>query len=86
LKKKGWIRIPRKIREAAQLTGNCVNIKAEGRTIIIEAQESIADKHYGAFKVEKWPADLHEYAHAEMRKDGDNALLHGCQCFRLPAR
>lgn len=66
---KGRLRIPRKIREAAQLAeGSCVNIKAEGKAIIIEASEPIADKYYGAFPVEKWPEDLHEYAHTEMQK------------------
>jgi AbrB family looped-hinge helix DNA binding protein len=69
LDEKGRVRIPRKIREAAQLPeGSCVNIKAEGKTIIIEASEPTADKYYGAFQVEQWPQDLDEYAHAEMQK------------------
>jgi len=66
---KGRIRIPRKIREAAQLAeGTCVNIKAEGKTIIIEASEPIADKYYGIVHIEKWPEDLREYAQSEMQK------------------
>jgi AbrB family looped-hinge helix DNA binding protein len=69
LDEKGRVRIPRRIREAAQLTeGSCVNIKAEGKTIIIQASEPIADKYYGAFQVQKWPEDLDEYATAEMQK------------------
>ncbi len=66
---KGRIRIPRKIRETAQIPeGSCVNIKTEGKTIIIEASESVADKYYGAFKVKKWPEDLDEFITAEMQK------------------
>ena len=48
LDEKGRIRIPRKIREAAQLSqGSCVNIKVEGKIIIIKAPESVADRYYG---------------------------------------
>jgi len=69
LDEKGRIRIPRKIREAAQLAeGSCVNIKAEGKTIIIEASEPIADKYYGIVHVEKWPEDIDEYGKTEMQK------------------
>lgn len=69
LDEKGRVRIPRRIREAAQLAeGSCVNIKTEGKTIIIEASEPIADKYYGVVQVEKWPEDLDEYAKAEMQK------------------
>lgn len=60
-----------------------MNIKAEGRTIIIEAKESIAEKYYGSFKVEKW---LTIFMDMRMRKAGDNALLPRCQCFRVLAR
>ena len=69
LDEKGRIRIPRKIREAAQLAeGSCVNIKAEGKTIIKEVSEPIADKYYGIVQVEKWPEDIDEYAKTEMHK------------------
>lgn len=66
---KGRIRIPRKFREAIQLSeGGCVNIKSEGKVLIIEASESIADKYYGIVHVENWPEDLEEYAKTEMLK------------------
>jgi AbrB family looped-hinge helix DNA binding protein len=66
---KGRIRIPRQIRQAAQLKeGSCVTIKAKKKTIIIEPAEPAADRYYGAFKVEKWPEDLHKYSSEEMRK------------------
>jgi AbrB family looped-hinge helix DNA binding protein len=59
LDEKGRVIIPKKIREAAQLKeGTCFTVKAEGNKIIIEPVESVADKGYGAFKVDKWPDDL----------------------------
>jgi AbrB family looped-hinge helix DNA binding protein len=69
LDEKGRIRIPKQIREAAKLTeGAYVNIKAKGKTIIIEPAEPVADKYYGAFKVEKWPDDLDEFIGEVMQK------------------
>jgi AbrB family looped-hinge helix DNA binding protein len=69
LDEKGRIRIPKKIREAAQLKeGSYVNIKAKGKTIIIELAEPVADKYYGAFKVEKWPEDIDEFVAEVMQK------------------
>ena len=69
LDEKGRIRIPRKIREATQLAqGSYVNIKAEGKTIIIKAPEPIADRYYGIVHVEKWPKDIDQYGKAEMQK------------------
>ena len=41
--------------------GNYVNVKAEGKTIIIEPLESSADKYFGAFKISRWPEDLDEF-------------------------
>lgn len=69
LDEKGRVRIPRKLREAAELKeGSCVNIKAKGKTIIIEPIEPVADKYYGAFKVEKWPEDIGDYAKEVIQK------------------
>lgn len=65
----GRVRIPKRIREAAKLKeGSCVNIKARGKTIIIEPAEPVADKYYGAFKVEKWPEDMDEFIGEVMQK------------------
>ncbi len=56
---KGRVMIPKKIRETTQLKeGTCVSIKAEGNKIIIEPVEPVAEKGYGAFRVDKWPDDL----------------------------
>ena len=69
LDEKGRVRIPKRIREAAQLKeGSCVHIKAKEKTIIIELVEPVADKYYGAFKVEKWPEDMDAYLTEAMQK------------------
>ena len=59
---KGRVVIPKSIREKAKLkAGNYVNVRVEGRSIIMEPLESIADKYFGAFKVSRWPKDLDEF-------------------------
>jgi AbrB family looped-hinge helix DNA binding protein len=69
LDEKGRIRIPKRIRDAAKFKeGSYVNIKARGKTIIIEPAEPLADKYYGAFKVDKWPDDMDEFIGAVMQK------------------
>jgi AbrB family looped-hinge helix DNA binding protein len=69
LDEKGRVRIPKRIREAANLKkGSYVNIKASGKTIIIELAEPLADKYYGAFKVDKWPEDMDEFIGGVMQK------------------
>ena len=40
----------------------------EGKTLVIEPLEPIADKDFGAFKIETWPEDLDEFVNKEMRK------------------
>jgi AbrB family looped-hinge helix DNA binding protein len=69
LDEKGRVRIPKQIREAAQLKeGSCVSIKAEGKAVVIEPAEPVADKYYGAFKVENWPEDLDDFVGEAVRK------------------
>jgi hypothetical protein len=41
--------------------GGYVRVRGVGRAIVIEPVESVADKYYGAFKVEKWPKDLDDF-------------------------
>jgi len=43
-------------------------MKTDGKTIIIEPIGSIADKYYGAFKIEKWPEHLDEFILEVTRK------------------
>jgi AbrB family looped-hinge helix DNA binding protein len=60
--KKGRLLIPKKLREKAGIEeGGLVRLRAEERGIIIEPVESVADKYFGAFKVERWPDDLDEF-------------------------
>lgn len=69
LDEKGRVRIPKQIRDAAQLKeGSCVHIKTKGKTIVIELAEPVADKYYGAFSVEKWPSDIDSFVGEEMQK------------------
>jgi len=59
---KGRVVIPKSIREKVKLKGgNYVNVRVEGRTIVLEPLESIADKYFGAFKISRWPKDLDEF-------------------------
>ncbi len=59
---KGRIIIPKSIRKITNLKeGSCLSIKAEGKTIIIEPIEPVADKYYGAFKIAKWPENIDEF-------------------------
>ena len=59
---RGRVVIPKSIREKVKLKeGNYVNVRVEGRTIVMEPLESIADKHFGAFKISRWPKDLDEF-------------------------
>ena len=59
---RGRVVIPKSIREKVKLKGgNYVNVRVEGRTIVMEPLESIADKYFGAFKVSRWPEDLDEF-------------------------
>jgi AbrB family looped-hinge helix DNA binding protein len=69
LDEKGRIRIPKRIRETAQLKeGGYVYIKTKEKTIILEPAESVADKYRGIVKVNKWPEDLDEFIEKVMQK------------------
>ncbi len=66
---KGRVVIPKAIREKVSIKeGGYVKMRTEGKTIIIEPIESIADKYYGAFKVEKWPDDLDDFIVEVLRR------------------
>jgi len=59
---KGRIIIPKDIRETANIRGGSyLAIRANGKTIVIEPLEPVADKYFGAFKVTRWPEDLDEF-------------------------
>jgi len=66
---KGRVVIPKILREKASIReGGYVKIRAEGKAIIIEPVESIADKYYGAFKIENWPENLDDFIIQVMRR------------------
>jgi hypothetical protein len=48
--------------------GGYVRVRGVGRAIVIEPVESVADKYYGAFKVEKWPEDLDDFMARVLRE------------------
>jgi len=66
---KGRVVIPKSIREKVKLKkGSYVNVKAEGKIIIMEPLESVADKYFGAFKVSRWPDDVDEFVAEVMKR------------------
>jgi len=67
---KGRVVIPKNIREKAKMKeGGYVKIMAEEKgIIIIEPLEPFADKYFGAFKIDKWPEDLDEFAVEVIKK------------------
>ncbi len=48
--------------------GGYVRVRGVGRAIVIEPVESVADKYYGAFKVDKWPEDLDDFMARVLRE------------------
>ena len=38
-----------------------MNVRVEGKNIVMEPLESIAEKYFGTFKISKWPEDLDEF-------------------------
>lgn len=66
---KGRVIIPKGLREKVKVKeGGYVKMRAEGGAIIIEPIDSIADRYYGAFKVEKWPDDLDDFILEVLRR------------------
>ena len=66
---KGRVMIPKKIRETANLKEGCyVSIKVEGKIVVMEPTEPIAEKYYGAFKITKWPEDMDEFVLEVIKK------------------
>lgn len=55
---KGRVTIPKDIREKAGIReGGYVKVKLE-KGVVLEPIQAVADKHFGAFSVKKWPEDL----------------------------
>ena len=67
--KKGRVLLQKEIREKLGIKeGSNVKIKVEGRQIVIEPIESIADKYFGIFKIDKWPDDLDDFIVKAIKK------------------
>lgn len=59
---KGRIVIPKNVRVKANLReGDLVKIILMKDGIILKPLGSIADKYFGAYRVEKWPKDLDKF-------------------------
>jgi len=59
---KGRILIPKTLREKIEVReGDYVMMTTKEKSITIESLKPIADKYFGAFKVDKWPDDLDEF-------------------------
>lgn len=66
---KGRVVIPKNIREKAKMRKEgYVKIMVEEKNIIIEPLKPFADKYFGAFKIDKWPEDLDEFAVEVIKK------------------
>jgi len=66
---KGRILIPKNIRENVGIKEKSyVRITIEGRKIVVEPLESVADKYYGAFKIDRWPEDLDHFLVEAVKK------------------
>ena len=59
---KGRVLIPKAVRERVGLRkGGYVRVRVDGKRIVIEAVEPVADRYFGAFKVARWPEDLDDF-------------------------
>ena len=66
---KGRILILKDIRESVGVKEKSyVKVRVEGRRIVIEPLEPVADKYYGAFKIDKWPEDLDHFLVETVKK------------------
>ena len=67
--KKGRLVIPKKLREALGIVGECyVEVGTEGDKIVLKPIKSIAEEYFGIFKVDVWPKDLDEFLVKEVTK------------------
>jgi len=67
--KKGRIVIPKSLFTKAEMKeGSYVKLTANERSIVVEPMEPIAEKYFGVFRMERWPADLGEFVVEVLRK------------------
>jgi len=66
---KGRMVIPKEIREKIGVTqGGRIRITAEKDKAVIEPLKPVADSHYGAFTITKWPEDLDQHTSEALRQ------------------
>jgi len=66
---KGRIVIPKSLRERTEMKeGEYVKVTVKEKTIVVEPLEPVADKYFGAFKVDRWPEDLDEFVVEVMKE------------------
>ncbi len=59
---RGRIAIPKHIRRALGIEeGSLLKLEVVNGKIVLEPLESVADKYYGVFRIEKWPRDIDEF-------------------------
>lgn len=59
---RGRVVLPKAVRERVGLKkGGYARVRVEGSAIVIEPVGSLADKYFGAFKVDRWPEDLNDF-------------------------
>lgn len=69
LDEKGRVVIPKEVRDRVGLEeGGNIVLEDENERVILRPLKPVSDRFYGAFKVERWPEDLDEYA-SEALKD-----------------
>ncbi len=67
--KKGRIAIPKNLRRRVELKEEShVKVTAKERSIIIEPLEPPSDKYFGAFKIDRWPANLDDFTVEVIKK------------------
>ena len=66
---KGRMVIPKEIREKIGVTqGGRIKITADEDKAVIEPLKPVADAHYWAFNIARWPEDLDQYASEALKQ------------------
>ena len=66
---KGRVVIHKEIRDRVGVTeGGHIRIEADDVRVIIKPLKPVAERFYGAFKIERWPEDLDEYASEALKQ------------------
>lgn len=70
---KGRMVIPKGIQEKIGVTqGGHIRITADEDKAVIEPLRSIANTHYGAYNITRWPEDLDQYSSDALKRGWKN--------------